>query len=111
MVSPVPRSALYALPGKWPGMLRPGSIDLRARPVVHNPDGSISTVLSTSFSDNKGREVLVPQVVGGRVVSPQAAWKNYLSTGQHLGMFKTPAAADAYAQALHRQQAHLYGGG
>jgi len=104
----VPRSALYALPGRWGGMLQPGTIDLWHRPVVHNPDGTISTVKSISFSNPQGQEVLVPQVVGGRVVSPLAAWANYQKTGQHLGIFSSPAHADAYAEALHREQAGRY---
>jgi|SRR5215831_1638041 len=113
MVAPIargglPQSAMYALPGHWPGMMQPGNIDLWHRPVVHNPDGSISTVRSISFSNPQGQEVLVPQVVGGRVVPPLAAWANYQRTGEHLGVFASPAAANAYAEALHREQARRY---
>jgi hypothetical protein len=92
------------------GLLVPGNIDLNRRPVVRNPDGSISTVRSASFRDARGREVLVPTVVGNRVVSDRQAWLNYLRSGRHLGIFASPAHADAYAQLLHRAQARRYGG-
>jgi hypothetical protein len=91
------------------GLLVPGNIDLNRRPVVRNPDGSVSTVRSASILEARGREVLVPTVVGGRVVSDRQAWLNYLRTGRHLGVFTSPAHADAYAQLLHQAQARRYG--
>ena len=97
----------YVVPGKWDGMIQPGNIDLNSRPVVHNRDGSISTVKSVSFGIG-GHEVLVPQVVGGRVVSPTEALAHYQRTGSHLGVFDTPEAANAYAVALHLSQAGRY---
>lgn len=100
-------SGLYTLPGQHPGMVQPGNIDLSRRPVVHNPDGTISTVKSISFGIGK-HEVLVPQVVGNKVVSPMQALQNYRATGQHLGVFNSPAAANAYAIALHLEQAKRY---
>jgi len=105
----LPAHALYMLPGNWAGLARPGNIDLLHRPQVRH-DGGISTVLSTSFQDPRsGYETLVPQVVGNRVVSPTMAWQHYLTSGQNLGQFLTAAAANAYAEALHRQQAAYYG--
>lgn len=108
----LPPNVLFALPGQWKGMLMPGNLNLLNRPIVRHPDGSISTVLTTSFADPRlgGHEVLIPQVVGGKILNPHAAWQNYLSTGEHLGIFRSPAAANAYGEALHRQQARLYGG-
>jgi hypothetical protein len=49
-------------------------------------------------------------VVGGRVVSDKEAVRHYQQTGEHLGIFRTPAEADAYAQRLHEQQAAEYTG-
>lgn len=85
-------------------LITPGNIDLAHRPRVRNRDGSISTVRSASFGTDQG-EVLVPMVVGGRVVSVPAAIAHYFKTGEHLGVFRTPAAATAYAKRLHRAQA------
>jgi hypothetical protein len=92
---------------RQPGQLTPGNIDLTKRPVVKNPDGSFSTVRSMSFND-KGREVLIPTVVGGKVVSDQEAISHYRKTGEHLGIFDTPQNATAYAQGLHESQAQMY---
>jgi hypothetical protein len=62
-----------------------------------------------TFTTPDGKAVLVPSVIAGRgVVSPQEAYRYYQQTGQHLGVFDTPEAADAYAQALHEQQATEY---
>lgn len=86
------------------GPLVAGNIDLSARPRVKNPDGSTSTVRSMSFEQD-GKEVLVPTVVNGRVVSDDEAIAHYKQTGQHLGIFATPAAATAFAEQLHASEA------
>ncbi len=91
------------------GLLVPGNINLHQRPVVRNRDGSISTVRSMTFTDDDGRAILIPTAIPGRgIVSPDEAIKLYYATGQHLGHFDTPENADAYAQALHEQQAGEY---
>lgn len=88
-------------------MIRPGNIDLRKRPLVRNPDGSYSTVRSMSFGTDIG-ETLVPTVVGDRVVSDKQAMRHFYKTGQNLGVFTSPQAANIYAALLHRQQALYY---
>ena len=89
--------------------LEPGNIDLDKRPIVKNPDGSVSTVFSKSFNVD-GKETLVPGVAndGSRQLSDEEALDQYKKTGQHLGKFDTPAHADAYAQKLHESQAQKY---
>lgn len=85
-----------------------GNIDINNRPVVQNPDGSVSTELSFSIGTDQG-EVLIPQVVNGKIVSKEAAIQHYKQTGEHLGIFKTPAEADAYAGVLHQRQHEIHG--
>ena len=77
------------------GMLEPGNIDLYNRPDV---DGS--TVRSMSFEE-EGREVLIPTVVGDRILSDDDAISEYERTGQHMGVFDSPENATAYAKAVH----------
>ena len=87
-----------------------GNIDLNNRPVVKNEDGSISTIRSMSFYDDKEKkEILIPTVVGNRVVSDQEAIDHYYKTGEYLGKFNTPEEADKYAEELHLQQEQRYG--
>jgi hypothetical protein len=104
-----PRDAVaQALMMQQPGgLLEPGNIDLHARPVVHNPDGSISTVRSVGWNVG-GQEVLMPTVYGQSILSDRDALKLYQLSGKHLGKFDTPEHADAYAKALHEQQADEY---
>ena len=87
------------------GLVVPGNIDLSSRPMVKNPDGSISTVRSMSFEED-GHEILVPTVSDdGRVVSDEEAVANYKKTGKHLGIFDSPENATSYAQRLHSDYA------
>lgn len=90
------------------GQIEKGNIDLYNRPRVVNPDGSISTVRSLSFNPDGKSEVLIPTVVGDKIVSDEEAIQNYFKTGQHLGKFKTPQEATRYAETLHKQQESFY---
>ena len=91
----------------FPGQLAPATLDRYRRPVIQNPDGSFST--ERSFSTNLGgRETLLPTIVQGRTVTPEAAIAHYRRTGEHLGQFRTPADADAYANATHDALAQFY---
>ncbi len=99
------REALEAAKAKY--LLEPGNIDLNNRQVVLNDDGSFSTEESMSFGDDNG-EILVPTVVDGTHVSPDAAIQHFYDSGEHLGRFSDPAAAEVYAEVLHNAQERRY---
>lgn len=104
-------SSTSQISGRHPGMIEPGNIDLTNRPRVKNPDGSSSTVRSSSFNIG-GKETLLPTVSDdGRLLSDDEAVDQFRRTGRHLGKFSSPLMADSYAQALHNQQAGTLVGG
>jgi hypothetical protein len=90
--------------GKPDGLVTPGNIDLNARPIVKNKDGSVSTVRSMSITDDNGQVILIPTVIGDKVVSDGEAMEHYRKTGQNLGIFDSLESADSYAESLHQQQ-------
>ncbi len=84
-----------------------GNIDLNNRQVVYNEDGTIST--EQSFSVNiDGKEVLLPTVIDGRIVSEEEAIDHYYETGEYLGKFDTVEEAEEYAEMLHNRQGWYY---
>jgi len=86
-----------------------GNIDLNKRPIVKNPDGSISTVRSLSFQDDSGKEILIPAVhPEGFIMSDKEAINYYYETGEYLGKFDTPDEATKYADQLHKDQDAIY---
>lgn len=86
----------------------PGNIDIYNRPILKNPDGSISTVSTISVGMPEG-EVLIPTISPeGKRWTEEEAIAAYRKTGEHLGIFGTPEEATKYAQKLHRQQEQFY---
>jgi len=83
---------------------------LYKRPVIENPDGSISTVRTNSYwMDDEGLEVLIPMMSHtGRTLSPDEAVALYRQTGEHLGKFRTWQEADQWAEDLHKEMARFY---
>lgn len=107
------------------GMLEKGNIDLNSRPKVRNADKTYSSEYSTSFSDEDGREILVPTIADGKFLTKdgkkpaegskeekamfKAAQTRYEDTGEHMGIFKDADTADAYAQAAHSAKRDPFG--
>lgn len=98
-------------PGKVPGMLASGNINLFQQPRVANPDGTISTVDSVGVNLD-GKEYLLPTVTpdgrhfsGTELEVMRQAVHEFRNTGRHLGLFDSQAASDAYAKQLHNDYA------
>lgn len=89
-------------------LVEPGNIDLTKRKVVHNPDGTISTEQSIGIGTPKG-EAIIPTIdPTGHKMDNQTAVDLYQISGQHMGIYKTPQAADVAATQIHEQQAQRY---
>jgi len=92
-------------------MIEQGNIDLTNRPVVKNPDGTISTVRSISVEID-GQEILIPTVSDdARIMSNEEAIQQYRQTGRHLGKFSSVEAANRYARQIHKEQERLVASG
>ena len=89
------------------GMIEAGTIDPDRRRVLKNMDGSISTERSFSIGTDKG-EAVIPQIVGGKLVSEDEAINHYRETGEHLGIFATPEQATNFAHRFHERQEKFY---
>lgn len=99
---------LAPVPAKQSQPIRPGNIDLEHRPIVHNPDGTISTLRTMGITVD-GKYVNIPTISpDGKHWTPEEAIQHYKDTGQQLGVYATQAEADAAAQRLHEEQAKRY---
>jgi TP901 family phage tail tape measure protein len=88
--------------GKPEGLLKPGNLDLLHRKAVKFGD-AMASVRSISIGTSTG-EVLISTVIDGKVVTDKQAIAHYKKTGENLGTFTSIAAANAYADTLHKQQ-------
>lgn len=95
---------LSNLPDKAPN--ESGNVDLYAQPKVKNPDGSTSTVDSSSYNID-GKEVLLPSVTpdGRHLKTDDEILNEYKKTGRHLGKFNSVDEANKYAEQLHNDYA------
>lgn len=79
-----------------------GNIDLNNRPVVTNPDGSRSTVNSTTVGFDDYFAV-IPTVINGALGSVDDAIEHYLNSNEHLGIFKiVQKEGETFEQAYER---------
>lgn len=90
------------------GTIAEGNINLSMRPTVQVP-GGLATVRSISFSDRPGVEILIPTIVNGKLVSDDEAIRNYYATGQYLGKYTSPKAANLAANRIHESEARRIG--
>lgn len=83
--------------------LEQGNINLDNRPVLHNPDGTVSTEKSITIEED-GKFINIPTIINGKEVSPQTAIAFYHDTGEHLGKFASEQEAEQAAQDTHQYQ-------
>ena len=102
-------------------LIKQGNIDLNARPVVRNSDGSYSTVDTVTWEVD-GEFVNIPTVIyvedqeiNGEYVSEgwvhvdaDQALEHYYETGEHLGIYSSEEAAVKAARQLSKDQADQY---
>lgn len=86
--------------GPLPKPLVSGILDHEIHNRVQNEDGTISTIRTISFNDGDG-EVLIPTVVGGKILPNEEAIEHYRKTGESFGTFKTVEDANRMADYLH----------
>ena len=78
------------------------TLPLGVRYEVKNADGTVSTVRTISIGTDQG-EVLIPTVIGDKVLDDESAIAHFYKTGEHFGVFDTPDNATKYAEWLHSQ--------
>ncbi len=84
------------------GMAKQGNIDLINRPKISTPDGGWQSVYTMTAGIDNGKTVLLPRIVNGKVLSEKDAFNHFKKTGEHMGMFHSQEAADAYDKKLHQ---------
>lgn len=89
------------------GLVAPGNLDINARKVYRGPGGDFRTENSISIGTDQG-EVIIPTVVNGRQLTEEEAIRHYEQTGENLGAFSSPDAAEKYAESLHNRQEQYY---
>lgn len=89
------------------GMQKQGNIDLNNRPSIPNPQGGHSGVFTMTVGIDNGRTVLLPRVVNGKILSEKDAFNHFKNTGEHMGLFHSKEAADAYDKKLHEDMGWL----
>lgn len=88
-------------------MIKSGNLDLNQRKVYNGEEGEIRTENSISIGTDEG-EVIIPTVVDGVQLTEEEAIRHYEETGENLGIFATPEAAEKYAEIVHKRQGSYY---
>jgi hypothetical protein len=87
------------------GVIEPSNIDITKRKAFPNSDGSYSTLRSASFNID-GVEVLIPMLNPntGKPMEVEEAIAYYKKTGEHLGKYSSPEAADRAGERMSDSQ-------
>jgi hypothetical protein len=85
--------------------LEPPTLDISKRPIIHNDDGSWSSLVSMGVNLD-GKEVLLPTVSkDGTHMTPDEAVAEYKLTGEHMGVYPDWQTSDWAGQRAHEWQA------
>jgi hypothetical protein len=112
-------SSAQSRPPSAGGPTVPANIQLYGRPEVpvggkdmsnynssrQGEPGSYGTVYSESRPQGN-MEVLYPRIYNGQMHPSDVAWQHYLMTGQHMGKFANPEAADQFGEQYHLDAAN-----
>lgn len=96
-----------ALSPQHQGMAIPGNINLNNRPRVKMPGGGYQTVYTMSAGIDNGKTALIPRIVNGKLLSEKEAFDHFRKSGEHMGIFHSPEAADIYDEKIHKQMGWL----
>lgn len=76
----------------------------KLRPILVNPDGSISTEYTITSMDprlNQGLPTVIPTIFDAQRHTAQAAIEHALAGGEHFGVFPTLAASERNIKRTH----------
>lgn len=102
-----PVSSSRELPANASGFEYTGNYDLGDRQVVQNPDGTISTEYSIVIEED-GEYIVIPTVIGGRIVPEEEAVEFYHRTGLNHGKYKSEKEAVKASKEISKIQAKRY---
>lgn len=103
-VTPIAQETRPRTTGVSTGLTDPGNLNPFNRPVLKNPDGSISTSSAIGTGTERG-ETIIPTVVDGLRLTPEQALLEFRKTGGNFGSYGTVEQGDTAATALHNDQA------
>ncbi len=90
-----------------PGILEVGNVNLIDRPGLPTPDNGYGNVFTGTFGIEDGKTVLLPTIVDGIKLSPKEAFQHFKKTGEHMGIFESASAANAFDKKLHEDMGWL----
>lgn len=85
-----------------PGVLEVGNVNLIDRPVLPTPDNGWKSVNTITIGIGDGKTALIPTVIEGIQHSNKEAIEHFKKTREHMGIFSSQEAADAFDEKLHQ---------
>lgn len=105
--SMIDNAKLKASHAMAPGILEVGNVNLIDRPKLATPDKGYQTVFTMTAGLDGGKTALLPRVIEGIMHTPEEAMQHFKDTGEHMGIFNSREAADAFDKQLHEDMGWL----